>query len=742
VLPGTESDFTATLTFETPTWDASQGVTLFTELGGTSAGVDQDQLVVTGDALLGGVLDVDLLGYAPGLGDEFEVVDVAGSLSGEFESLNLPALSSGLTWDVLYGDIDGDLDNEVLLRVIEGETPIADGDNYAVLHDNTLDTAYDGLPSVLANDFDPQGDPLTAVLDTTTSNGTLDFFDDGHFVYTPNAGFVGTDYFTYHAEDEFNNNSNIATVTIDVTNTPPEAYDDVYSVQHDTALNVDEFSGVLSNDFDDDGDPLSAVLVDDVDHGTLTLYDDGSFDYTPNAGFAGTDFFSYAADDGFDQTLALVTIDVTNTAPEAYDNSFSTVHDEPLSETVFWDAFDEEGDPLTFVVDTLPANGDLVFDSATGDFTYTPDAGFVGQDSFTWHANDGLEDSNIATVTIDVTNTAPEAYDNWHYTEVDTPLSETVFWDAFDEEGDPLTFILDTGPANGDLVFDSATGDFTYTPDAGFVGQDSFTWHANDGIADSNIATLTIDVDEWSALQAAGLEVTGSRHEPVTHAELHPIAEQAVAEWDRVLDDAAVEKAMQGVTYRITDLPGNTLGLAGGRGETVVIDIDAAGYGWFIDPTPAEHEEFDFNVTTNQFEADSGPAADRIDLLTVVLHELGHVAGLDDAARGDDGAALVPGDLMLPTLDVGTRRLPNQLHRVEFFINELEAQLAQVQAEQTESDSTTGDDEDDIVVDGQYFGADEALTAVETLQTRRDNGLFSDDLWSDPLALDELLAVL
>ncbi len=91
----------------------------------------------------------------------------------------------------------------------------------------------------------------------------------------------------------------------------PVANDDAYSTDEDAPLTVDP-AGVLDNDVDEDGDPLTAILVTGPEHGTLTFADDGSFTYTPNADWYGTDTFTYLADDGqFDSNEATVTIEVT-----------------------------------------------------------------------------------------------------------------------------------------------------------------------------------------------------------------------------------------------------------------------------------------------------------------------------------------------------------------------------------------------------------------------------------------------
>jgi VCBS repeat-containing protein len=153
------------------------------------------------------------------------------------------------------------------------------------------------------------------VLVSGPSHGTLTLNADGSLSYTPEAGFTGMDSFTYQASDG-TDASAAATVSIDVQAATPvprnvTGVNDRYTLVQDTTLNVDA-PGVLANDSDADGDPLSAVLFTNVQHGSLTLNSDGSFQYTPNAGFVGTDAFVYRATDGTNYSLlTAVTLRVT-----------------------------------------------------------------------------------------------------------------------------------------------------------------------------------------------------------------------------------------------------------------------------------------------------------------------------------------------------------------------------------------------------------------------------------------------
>src|SRR5262249_49927830 len=151
-------------------------------------------------------------------------------------------------------------------------------------------------PGVLGNDSDPDGDALTAVLANGPANGTLTLNADGSFTYTPNAGFAGSDSFTYRANDGAASSSP-ATVNITVTSAPT-ANPDSYSVVHDRVLTVSA-AGVLANDTPTPaGHTLTAQLATGPAHGTVTLNANGSFSYTPSAGYTGSDSLTYSAVDG------------------------------------------------------------------------------------------------------------------------------------------------------------------------------------------------------------------------------------------------------------------------------------------------------------------------------------------------------------------------------------------------------------------------------------------------------------
>ena len=162
---------------------------------------------------------------------------------------------------------------------------------------------------VLANDSDPDGDPLA--VDSTTPAGHGSVANNGGSVtYTPAAGFSGTDSFGYTATDG-NGGTASATVTVTVNepgNRAPVAAGDSATTPENKPVSVN----VLANDSDPDGDPLSIVAIGPAVHGKVVAKKNGNVSYKPNQGFTGTDSFTYTISDGHGHTAtATVTVTVT-----------------------------------------------------------------------------------------------------------------------------------------------------------------------------------------------------------------------------------------------------------------------------------------------------------------------------------------------------------------------------------------------------------------------------------------------
>ena len=184
-----------------------------------------------------------------------------------------------------------------------------------------------------------------------------------------------------------------------------------------------------------------------------------------------------------------VTAGAPNSAPVAAAQSVTTPEDTAKSITL--NATDANGNPLTYAIVTYPTQG--VLSGIAPNLTYTPMLHYNGADSFTFKANDGNSDSAPATVTVTVTavNDAPIATNQSVIVKESTAKALTLVGD--DVEASPLIFSIVTQPAHG--VLSGTPPNVNYTSTAGYYGSDSFTFRANDGSSNSNIATVSIAVN-------------------------------------------------------------------------------------------------------------------------------------------------------------------------------------------------------------------------------------------------------
>lgn len=197
----------------------------------------------------------------------------------------------------------------------KNQPPNAVDDTYTTI--SNLPLAIGPSEGVLANDTDPDNDPLTANLEDSVLHGVLLLSANGSFIYTPAPGYTGTDSFTYKASDG-KKDSEKATVTITVApveqHQPPIANSDSYLTNQ--ALTIGADKGLLANDSDPDGGTITVASSTQAANGSLTVSTDGSFTYTPNAGYDGTDTFTYTLTNGTQRSQpATVSIRVDITPP-------------------------------------------------------------------------------------------------------------------------------------------------------------------------------------------------------------------------------------------------------------------------------------------------------------------------------------------------------------------------------------------------------------------------------------------
>ena len=373
------------------------------------------------------------------------------------------------------------------------DAPVAVNDSATTQEDTPVTTA-----SLLTNDGDVDGDLLTINSFTQPSHGAVTPAGNGRFTYAPAANFFGTDSFTYTIGDGHSGTST-ATVTLTVisVNDVPVATNDSAATLEDAPVTT---ANVLSNDSDVDGDSLTISSFTQPGHGSVISAGNGRFTYTPIANFFGTDSFAYTISDGHSGTsTATVTLTVTsvNDAPVAVNDAFSTSENHSVTTgNVLANDSDVDGDSLTISSFSQPSHG-AVISNSNGTFQFTPQTNYHGLDNFTYTISDGHGGIGTATVTLNVTatlNRAPVAANDSASTLEDISVTTgNVLANDSDADSDVLQAGLVSGPAHGSLTL-NANGTFTYAPNANYYGSDTFMYTANDGVLNSNVATVSLTI--------------------------------------------------------------------------------------------------------------------------------------------------------------------------------------------------------------------------------------------------------
>jgi hypothetical protein len=388
---------------------------------------------------------------------------------------------------------------EVATTVTQGDKryinrpPVAANDSFTVAF-NSSANSFD----VLANDSDPDGDALSITAVGAPQHGTASI-SGNRVAYTPASGYSGSDTFTYTISDGKGGTAS-ATVSVSVqgpANRPPVAQNDSYSVNANSSANS---LNVLANDSDPDGDSLTLTTVGTPTHGTATI-SGNRVAYTPAGGYVGPDSFTYTIADGRGGTAtATVTITVqavvVNQPPVAQNDAFTVNQNSTANSlNVLANDSDPDGDALTISAVGAPAHGTA---SINGNrVSYSPATGYVGSDSFTYTISDGKGGTATATVSITVSAVAanrPPVAVNDAFT-VDQNSSGNalnVVANDSDPDGDALTIASVGSAAHGAVTI--AGNRAVYTPTAGFVGTDSFTYAIDDGHGGTASATVNITV--------------------------------------------------------------------------------------------------------------------------------------------------------------------------------------------------------------------------------------------------------
>ncbi|HDR2497323.1 Ig-like domain-containing protein [Enterobacter roggenkampii] len=421
---------------------------------------------------------------------------------------------------------------------------------------STLTIQYDAIPDavddnatthagvakvidVLANDrFSNSDKAVTAV--TQGNNGSV-AIENGKVRYTPNAGFNGTDSFTYTVTS--GGVTETATVNVTIANIAPVAHDDFTWTAEDTTLTRSAATGLLANDSDDDNDALAITQFSTgtqiyaagqtatlAGMGDLTINADGSYTFVPVADWNGAvQPILYQVSDGnggFSVATLLLTV---NPIADAVNDSVSTHADVPVViDALDNDSFSNSDQTITGV--TAAAHGTVTIENNT--LVYRPNAGYVGSDTFDYTVTSGGK-TETATVTVDVTNVAPRltsvpTISTPEDTTLNSTAAQNLLTNAHDDDGDALAVTEFTVGGTRYLAGDTATlagygdltiradGSFTFVPVADWNGvPPAATYTISDG-KDGGVSTATLafsvtpvaDAKDDTASTHAGVAVT------------------------------------------------------------------------------------------------------------------------------------------------------------------------------------------------------------------------------------------
>ena len=354
-----------------------------------------------------------------------------------------------------------------------------------------IDEDTTGTVDVLANDSDPDGDPLTATIVAPPAAGTASIAA-GVVTYHPAANYNGSDAIGYLISD---GHGNTATATVQITVNPVE---DPPSAHHDFLTLAEDGSGaidVAANDTDPDGDALTVVGSSHPSHGTASFTGNVAT-YTPDPNYTGSDEFEYTIDDGHGATSTasvFITVVPGNDAPVAVDDELTVAEDTEGGVNLLGNDGDPDGDSLTVTGFTQPAHGTVAV--VAGLASYVPAANYNGPDAFTYTVADPSGAASTAAVHITVlpVNDPPVAADDSASLDEDAPVTIDVVGNDSDLDGDALAIAGVTQPAHGSVAISSGH-EVTYTPAADYNGPDAFTYTVADPSGASSTATVTLAI--------------------------------------------------------------------------------------------------------------------------------------------------------------------------------------------------------------------------------------------------------
>ncbi|MFN5705694.1 MAG: Ig-like domain-containing protein, partial [bacterium] len=387
---------------------------------------------------------------------------------------------------------------------------------------DTIDCNQSLNINVVDNDTDFENGVLNvSLLNNTSIKGASLQLDNNSIIYTPTGSISGFDTFLYVITDVVGL-KDTAEVSIYV-NCKPVAVDDQIATNEDQAIS----NTVANNDSDPNNDLLQYSKITDPKNGSITFNSDGTFTYIPQLNFNGNDTILYKVCEVTSSALCdtaklIIIVNPINDAPTAINDNETILVNTSATVDASLNDSDIDGDNLLYVFE-LPINGSITVQN-NSEVTYTPNNNFTGQDSLRYivcdDGNPSLCDTAYIVITIDGNpNQAPIAIvDSFMLAENNT-LSKSVAVNDIEPDSEIMSFRNLTSTVNGQLEF-NADGSFVYTPNAEFIGIDSFRY----AVCDNNVlsmcdtATCIITVVN-TPLPRVGLSLEAKEPEAITEDE-------------------------------------------------------------------------------------------------------------------------------------------------------------------------------------------------------------------------------
>jgi hypothetical protein len=301
-------------------------------------------------------------------------------------------------FDYVVSDGQGNTATAHVTLLINNQSPVANpDDNFTTVANTPLTIS---LNELLANDRDPDNDPLKITDVSAVGQGQVEFLNENQILFTPNPDFVGTANFAYTVEDTTGAS---ATATVTVTVTPQSGVADTLTSAKNTELNISS-AQLLAND---NGSGLTITEVSPVSHGNVVLESDGNIQFTPDLDFTGEAQFEYTTvDNAGNSATTLVTIVVENTPPIAQDDTVTTEKNMAITLTATeLLANDNDADPQDELTIVAVANADQGEVEWVGEeIIFTPTNEFIGEAYFDYTVVDSSDAIATAKVTIIVTD--------------------------------------------------------------------------------------------------------------------------------------------------------------------------------------------------------------------------------------------------------------------------------------------------------------------------------------------------